>query len=490
MKRRMSLILVGVMVLMAVFATPFSSATVTRYGDVDLDDAVTANDASLILRYLVRMTTLSVQALENADVNQDGEVTANDASLILRYIVHLETQLPPSSGGPIITAPPTPTSKPTPTPTPEPNPSLGDVNLDGYITAADASLILRYIVKLQTLTELQKKNADVTFDNDITAADASRILRHIVKLIGDLGVWPDPTPKPTPVPTPTPTPIPTNAAGLPAVGDKGLVVADDDPNYDRIMNFYLNKKLWTNEKYPNNSSWSESEFWTSSNPQFSFRYVDVTIRGVYPNNDNHKDIIGWVHMEFWGKENDRHSPYSPNIGSNQHRVIDEPIMYNPMNYYFDHTCYGLETDGGSLMSLYNTVSKNIAITGHNSRPSKTHFHHLHTMQNGVKALGSTLNPSDYIFDISIFGRSKWQVWAMYETTAYEADGTLNYNISSSCGGNVQQWINYQLSRSEGNFKITPSVNDQFMTFYTCADAYDSGNDTTPARLYVFLKYVG
>ncbi|MDD3401095.1 MAG: dockerin type I domain-containing protein [Eubacteriales bacterium] len=486
MKKRICLILTIIMVLASLVLPSLSTADVTLLGDVDLVNGVTSNDAACILRHLVHLETLSAQSLENADVNQDGEVTANDAAIILRYIVHLESQLPPS-GGPVVTAPPTPTGTPTPTPTMAPNPSIGDVNLDGDVTAADAALILRYIVKLETLSDLQKVNADVTYDSQITAADAARILRYVVKLVGDLGVWPDPTPRPTPTATPTPTPIPTNAAGLPAVGDSGLIVADDDPNYDRIMNYYLYKRLWTNETNPNNTSWSASEFWsTSTGNQYSFSYKSVNMQG----DNNNKDIIGWVHMEFYGKENNRNSPYSSNIGTSQYRIIDEPIMYNPMNYYFDHSCYGLATDGGSLMSLYNSLSKNIAITGHNSRPSKTHFHHLHTMQNGVKAMGSTLNPSDYIFDISIFGRSKWQVWAMYETTATEASSTLTYNISSSCGGNVQQWINYQLTRSEVSFKVSPSVNDQFMTFYTCADAYDSGNDTTPARLYVFLVYVG
>ena len=87
----------------------------------------------------------------------------------------------------------TPTPRPTPVPTPFPtlNPDgiydYGDANCDGAITAADAALILRYIVKLNTLGGQCLANADANADGQITAADAALVLRFIVKLENKLG---------------------------------------------------------------------------------------------------------------------------------------------------------------------------------------------------------------------------------------------------------------------------------------------------------------
>ena len=58
----------------------------------------------------------------------------------------------------------------------------GDANCDGTVDASDAALILRYIVKLDTLTPLGFANALLTGGTEPTAADAARILRWIVKL--------------------------------------------------------------------------------------------------------------------------------------------------------------------------------------------------------------------------------------------------------------------------------------------------------------------
>lgn len=60
---------------------------------------------------------------------------------------------------------------------------LGDANSDGHVTAADAALVLRYIVNLNDLTFEEKRNADANEDGKITAADASCILRVIVGLM-------------------------------------------------------------------------------------------------------------------------------------------------------------------------------------------------------------------------------------------------------------------------------------------------------------------
>jgi hypothetical protein len=60
---------------------------------------------------------------------------------------------------------------------------LGDVSLNGTITAFDASLILQHIVSNITLTQTQQNVADITRNGAITAYDASQILQFNVGLI-------------------------------------------------------------------------------------------------------------------------------------------------------------------------------------------------------------------------------------------------------------------------------------------------------------------
>lgn len=62
------------------------------------------------------------------------------------------------------------------------NGSLGDANLDGKVTAADAAEILRAVVKLTELSAEAALYADVNQDGNVTAADASFILRAVVGL--------------------------------------------------------------------------------------------------------------------------------------------------------------------------------------------------------------------------------------------------------------------------------------------------------------------
>jgi len=62
----------------------------------------------------------------------------------------------------------------------------GDVNEDGKITAEDASLVLKAVVGLVTLSEKQKQAADVTGDGNVTALDAATILQYTVGIIPTL----------------------------------------------------------------------------------------------------------------------------------------------------------------------------------------------------------------------------------------------------------------------------------------------------------------
>jgi len=63
------------------------------------------------------------------------------------------------------------------------NPDMGDVSLNGGITAYDASLILQDVVGSITLNALQEMVADVSAAAGVTAYDASLILQYVVGLI-------------------------------------------------------------------------------------------------------------------------------------------------------------------------------------------------------------------------------------------------------------------------------------------------------------------
>ena len=59
---------------------------------------------------------------------------------------------------------------------------IGDVNNDGIISIVDATLVQKYIVKIENLTDLQKKSADVTGDGTINIQDATDIQKMVVQL--------------------------------------------------------------------------------------------------------------------------------------------------------------------------------------------------------------------------------------------------------------------------------------------------------------------
>jgi len=65
------------------------------WGDTDGNGSVSAADAALILRHLVRLETLSEEALTRANVTHTGTVSAADAAKILRFLVRLVASLEP-----------------------------------------------------------------------------------------------------------------------------------------------------------------------------------------------------------------------------------------------------------------------------------------------------------------------------------------------------------------------------------------------------------
>ena len=60
--------------------------------------------------------------------------------------------------------------------------AIGDVNSDGDISVVDATLVQKYIVGLENLTDLQKKSADVNDNNEISVVDATLIQKYVVGL--------------------------------------------------------------------------------------------------------------------------------------------------------------------------------------------------------------------------------------------------------------------------------------------------------------------
>ena len=76
-------------------AAYYLPGTEPDYGDANCDGKLTAADAALILRFIVKLDPLSGVGLANADANGDGKITAADAALVLRFIVKLENKLGP-----------------------------------------------------------------------------------------------------------------------------------------------------------------------------------------------------------------------------------------------------------------------------------------------------------------------------------------------------------------------------------------------------------
>ena len=60
---------------------------------------------------------------------------------------------------------------------------MGDVDGDGEVTVMDATLVQKYIVNLETLTDSQLKVADVNGDGEVSVLDATEIQKIVVNLV-------------------------------------------------------------------------------------------------------------------------------------------------------------------------------------------------------------------------------------------------------------------------------------------------------------------
>jgi len=109
--------------------------------------------------------------------------------------------------------PPLPAPAPTATPSPAPpaGPLRGDANCDGWVSANDATTVLRMLTGL-TDAECGELTADTDCDGLVTIQDALNVLLHVPGLT----LLPPevcPTPVPTPTPAPTSEPSPTMTPG-------------------------------------------------------------------------------------------------------------------------------------------------------------------------------------------------------------------------------------------------------------------------------------
>ena len=70
---------------------------------------------------------------------------------------------------------------------------LGDVNGDGKVSVADATLIQRYLVRSTTFSAKQKLAADVNLDGNVSILDATAIQQYCAKMIDSFDAYCDDT---------------------------------------------------------------------------------------------------------------------------------------------------------------------------------------------------------------------------------------------------------------------------------------------------------
>ena len=233
---------------------------------------------------------------------------------------------------------------------------------------------------------------------------------------------------------------------------------------------------------------------TAPTPEPSPEYVSPYTDKIETLKAENSDCIGWITIP----------------GTN----IDKAIMYGDNWYYANHNEEKKEIESGAVYSHYNVRTQNVVITAHNSRVSKTMFHELHHVQEvnmgksncAYKKCNAALDKAtlpDFstvegrTWDVSVFDiNAQWEIFAMYEVDAKEPEKTLYYNtwypatkyaFQPESPEEIQEWIDYQLERSDYDFGVAVTPQDQFLTIYTCGDNHDS--DDAQSRLYFFLKQV-
>ena len=77
--------------------TAFAIVVTYILGDADGDGVITAVDATLVLRYLVKLSVPNVEIVErNGDIDGEG-LDITDVSLILRHVIEADVPYPVGS---------------------------------------------------------------------------------------------------------------------------------------------------------------------------------------------------------------------------------------------------------------------------------------------------------------------------------------------------------------------------------------------------------
>ena len=90
----------GGMITIVIAPAPTTTAPDTGsvlYGDVNLDGKVDISDAVLTNKAVASVVMLNKQQYQNADCDASGEINADDATLLMKFLVHIVTVLPDAS---------------------------------------------------------------------------------------------------------------------------------------------------------------------------------------------------------------------------------------------------------------------------------------------------------------------------------------------------------------------------------------------------------
>lgn len=179
------------LLLMMICTTAFAasiSATKAEDGKIVVSvTGLTAGEESTLLA-VDTGTDLSTVADNTGAIRYIDQITATDGTAAYTFdagdaknvTIYSGYSSMPSGTDPLTTAI---TEDVDPTPDPGDNYTLGDVNNDGDIDAADAIMVLRHDAGFITLEGNRFKAADVTKDEEVDAADAIKILRYDAGLI-------------------------------------------------------------------------------------------------------------------------------------------------------------------------------------------------------------------------------------------------------------------------------------------------------------------
>lgn len=171
--------------------------------------------------------------------------------------------------------------------------------------------------------------------------------------------------------------------------------------------------------------------------------------------------------------------------------IEYPLMYGDNFYYHYHNAAGVATSRGSIYLYYPTPTKNIVITGHNLRKPKIMLYELHKIQDEYAEGYSIFK--NRIWVVNVYGETHyWEVFAMYEEKPADKahssqyyNCNYNYTMDSMTDEQIQEWIDYQVQRTELDYTPFVTPEDRFITILTCSDHHWESN--LGGRIYFFLR---